>query len=190
MLDNSPPRPGKNTAEIANSRGTLHTRDWTSAHTPPTLRRYNLVLAQAAVPSGGGDPVDVAHAQHLQGAAVGAEGQEPRPPVRAGASRRGAHEGVAYHHHARVRVGSLPLAVTRGEQHMNSCIHPSTHSHSLLVIFYLKKRKGGVDRTPLAGAHQFKLVGYINITTFYGSSCANNGKGALNTPETLCGGAP
>eukprot|EP00959_Pyramimonas_sp_CCMP1952_P373308 7817795-Pyramimonas_sp.AAC.1 len=24
-----------------------------------------------------------------------------------------------------------------------------------------------------------------NITSFYGSSCANNGKGALNTPETL-----
>ena len=25
----------------------------------------------------------------------------------------------------------------------------------------------------------------INITLFYGSSCANNGKGALDTPETL-----
>ena len=24
-----------------------------------------------------------------------------------------------------------------------------------------------------------------NITSFYGSSCANNGKGALNTPKTL-----
>eukprot|EP00959_Pyramimonas_sp_CCMP1952_P121706 2544710-Pyramimonas_sp.AAC.1 len=24
-----------------------------------------------------------------------------------------------------------------------------------------------------------------NATSFYGSSCANNGKGALNTPETL-----
>eukprot|EP00976_Prorocentrum_cordatum_P089717 1187825-Prorocentrum_minimum.AAC.2 len=24
------------------------------------------------------------------------------------------------------------------------------------------------------------------MTSFYGSSCANNGKDALNTPETLC----
>eukprot|EP00959_Pyramimonas_sp_CCMP1952_P164506 3439103-Pyramimonas_sp.AAC.2 len=26
---------------------------------------------------------------------------------------------------------------------------------------------------------------YINITSFYGSSCADNGKDAFNTPETL-----
>eukprot|EP00976_Prorocentrum_cordatum_P066277 1178244-Prorocentrum_minimum.AAC.1 len=27
--------------------------------------------------------------------------------------------------------------------------------------------------------------GYNNMFSFYGSSCAENGKGALNTPETL-----
>ena len=28
------------------------------------------------------------------------------------------------------------------------------------------------------------LMYYCNVASFYGSSCANNGKGALNTPET------
>eukprot|EP00976_Prorocentrum_cordatum_P011838 238493-Prorocentrum_minimum.AAC.1 len=38
------------------------------------------------------------------------------------------------------------------------------------------KMQVGVERT---------LVRVINSTTCYGSSCANNGKAALNTPETL-----
>eukprot|EP00959_Pyramimonas_sp_CCMP1952_P380083 7962594-Pyramimonas_sp.AAC.1 len=34
------------------------------------------------------------------------------------------------------------------------------------------------------GGAQMATTRMNNITSFYGSSCANNGKGALNTPET------
>eukprot|EP00976_Prorocentrum_cordatum_P114204 1195816-Prorocentrum_minimum.AAC.14 len=37
------------------------------------------------------------------------------------------------------------------------------------------------------GADQWHEGRGHNITSFYGSSCANNGKDALNTPETLGG---
>eukprot|EP00976_Prorocentrum_cordatum_P080558 1184024-Prorocentrum_minimum.AAC.3 len=39
-----------------------------------------------------------------------------------------------------------------------------------------------------AGALPALYISALKITSFYGSSCANNGKGALNTPDlSICG---
>eukprot|EP00959_Pyramimonas_sp_CCMP1952_P198351 4148886-Pyramimonas_sp.AAC.2 len=70
-----------------------------------------------------------------------------------------------------VRVGSFPLAITRGEQCVNSSNHPPIHpSHARFIrslrfsVFGFRARGGislsrpgtkSVDRAPLAGSHQF-----------------------------------
>eukprot|EP00976_Prorocentrum_cordatum_P081227 1184303-Prorocentrum_minimum.AAC.1 len=48
--------------------------------------------------------------------------------------------------------------------------------------------KAGALASAYGGLRQYasnSTSSAINISSFYGSSCANNSKGALNTPETL-----
>eukprot|EP00959_Pyramimonas_sp_CCMP1952_P475221 9504067-Pyramimonas_sp.AAC.2 len=50
----------------------------------------------------------------------------------------------------------------------------------LLVLLLLLLRL--LSPLGAGGSSEYTALQCVNITSFYGSSCANNGKGALNTP--------
>eukprot|EP00976_Prorocentrum_cordatum_P110534 1195214-Prorocentrum_minimum.AAC.6 len=92
---------------------------------------------------------------------------------------------------------------------MFSAVSPSSYTMSLSEIFtrtslsrsfstcgntpraeaLLRERRARARRARTPGGGRASMRRWGNVTSFYGSSCADNGKGALSTQETLqCGG--